>query len=117
MLLELFELRMDHACEQASRAVEIVLSSSLDSRQCLRFKMLLKYRGQELNTNISFSNFLSVPGTSRQKIPGYPATKLVFLVFEGHTELFGPHPFMWKTPTPLEDIQTQKLWSVLFSLA
>ena len=33
------------------------------------------------------------------KIPGYPAKKFVFPGFEGHTELFGPHPFMWKTPT------------------
>ena len=28
--------------------------------------------------------------------------------FEGHTERFGPHPFRWKTPTPPENIRTQK---------
>ena len=36
------------------------------------------------------------------------AKSLVSLVFEGHTELFGPHPFTWKTPTPPEDIRTKK---------
>ena len=43
------------------------------------------------------------------KIPGCPAQqKLVSLGFEGHTELFGPHPFTSKTPTLPEDILTQK---------
>ena len=47
-----------------------------------------------------FSNF---SGTSRmsQKNPGISRQKsLVSLGFERHTELFGPHPFTWKTPTP-----------------
>ena len=32
---------------------------------------------------------------------------------EGHAELFGPHPFTWKTPTPPEDVRTQKFGFVL----
>ena len=27
---------------------------------------------------------------------------------KGRIELFGPHPFTWKTPTPLENIRTKK---------
>ena len=55
--------------------------------------------------------FLKLFGHHRDippKIPGYPAKKLVSLGFEGHTELCGPHPFTWKTPTPPEDIRTKK---------
>ena len=67
-------------------------------------------RGQKLNTNFVFSNFRAPPG--------YPSNirpkKFVFPGFEGHTEVFGPHPFTWKTPTPPENIQTQKLGFVLF---
>ena len=33
--------------------------------------------------------------------------------FKGHTDLPGPHPFMWKTPTPLKDTRTQKFGFVL----
>ena len=29
-----------------------------------------------------------------------PPKKFDFPGFEGHTELFGPHPFVWKTPHP-----------------
>ena len=36
------------------------------------------------------------------------AKKFGFPGFEGHTELFGTHPFTWKTPTPPEDIRTKK---------
>ena len=70
--------------------------------------------GRELNTNFFFSNFrapLGYPG----KLPGYPATrKFDFPGFEAHTKLFGPHPFTWKTPTPPENIRTQKFGFVLF---
>ena len=48
-------------------------------------------------------------------LPGYPAKsrdippkKFDSLGFEGHTELFGPHPFTQKTPTPPEDISGLK---------
>ena len=33
----------------------------------------------------------------------------ISLGFEWRTQLFGPHPFTWKTPTPPEDIQTKEL--------
>ena len=59
-------------------------------------------RGRELNPNIFFSNFSFASGISRQN-PGISRQKKFdSLGFEGHTELFGPHPFTWKTPTPPE---------------
>ena len=42
------------------------------------------------------------------KFRDIPPQKFDSLGFEGHTELFGPHPFTWKTPTPPENIRTQK---------
>ena len=48
--------------------------------------------------------FWDIPAKSRD----IPPKKFDFLGFEGHTELFGPHPFTWKTPTPPENIRTQK---------
>ena len=58
-------------------------------------------RERKLNQNFFFSNFSGTPGISRQN-PG------IFPGFEGRTELFGPHPFVWKTPTPPENIRAQK---------
>ena len=55
-------------------------------------------RGRELNTTFFSQTCRALPGC-----PGI----LVSLGFEGHTELFGPHPFTWKTPTPHEDIRTK----------
>ena len=43
-----------------------------------------------------FGRFRDVPAKSRD----IPPKKFDSLGFEGHTELFGPHPFTWKTPTP-----------------
>ena len=51
-----------------------------------------------------------IPAKSRD----IPPKKFDFPGIEGHTELFGPHPFMWKTPTPLENIRTWKFAFVLF---
>ena len=49
------------------------------------------------------------------KILGYPTQKSDFPGFEGHTKFLGPHPFMWKTPTPPEYIRTQKFaWFQFF---
>ena len=45
-----------------------------------------------------------IPAKSRD----IPPKKFDFPGFEGHTELFGPHPFTWKTPTPPENVRTQK---------
>ena len=36
-----------------------------------------------------------------------PPKKFDFPGFEEHAELFGPHHFTWKTPTPPENIRTQ----------
>ena len=43
-----------------------------------------------------------------------PPKKFDFPGFEGHIEFFGPHPFTWKTPTPPENIRTQKFVFALF---
>ena len=51
-----------------------------------------------------FGRFRDIPAKSRD----IPPKKFDSLGFEGHTELFGPHPFTWKTPTPPENIRTQK---------
>ena len=65
-------------------------------------------RGQKLNPNVFFlklfGRFRDTPAKSRD----IPPKKFDSLGFEGHTELFGPHPFTWKTPTPPENIRTQK---------
>ena len=70
-------------------------------------------------TQTPFSQtFQALPG-SPGKIPDIPPKKFDFPGFEGHIELFGPHPFTWKTgsPTPPDNIRTQKLGFVLFSRA
>ena len=54
------------------------------------------FRAQESRTLANFSK------------EDIPPKKFDSLGFEGHTELFGPHPFTWKTPTPSENIRTQK---------
>ena len=57
-------------------------------------------RERKLNTNFFFSNFSGTSGISRQN-PGISHPKsLISPGFEGHTELFGPHPFTWKDPQP-----------------
>ena len=57
--------------------------------------------------SVCFTNFSGTSGiwSYPSKIPGYPFD---FPGFEGHTELFGPHPFTRKTPTPPENIRTKK---------
>ena len=66
------------------------------------------FRERKLNTNFFFSNFSGNSEISRQN-PGISRPKsLISLGFEGRIELFGPHPFTWKTPTPPENIWTQK---------
>ena len=65
----------------------------------------------------TFFYFLGLFGRRRDIPPNsrdIPPKKFDFAGFEGHTELFGPHPLMWKTPTPPENIRTQKSGFVLF---
>ena len=61
---------------------------------------------------------LEIPdlGTSWQKSRDIPPKSLVSLSFEGHTKLFGPPSLTWKTPTPPEDIRTEKFGFVLIFL-
>ena len=61
-----------------------------------------------------FSQTFRAPPGYPGKIPGYPTKKFDFHGFEGHTELFVPHPFTWKTTTPRENIRAQKFGFVLF---
>ena len=72
-------------------------------------------RGQKLNTNFFicklFGHRRDIPAAKSRDIP---PKKFDFPGFEGHTELFGPHPFTWKAPTPPENIRTQKFGFVLF---
>ena len=51
-----------------------------------------------------FGHPRDIPAKSRD----IPPKKFDFPGFEGHTELFGPHPFVWKTPTPPENVRAQK---------
>ena len=73
--------------------------------------------GQRTNTNLVFTNFSGAPGISQPKSRDIPLKGLFSLGFKGHTELFGPHPFTWKTPTLQKDIQTQKFEFVLLCCA
>ena len=65
--------------------------------------------------------FLSQTFRHRRDIPAksrdIPPPKIDFPGFEGHAELFSPDPFLWKSPTPPENIQTQKFGVLLFFVA
>ena len=75
-----------------------------------------------MRTNFFCTNFLNTPrGTGH---PGkFPGTSQIPLrtqerqAFEGGHELFGHHPFAWKTRTPPGGLQTKNLIFVLFFLA
>ena len=69
-------------------------------------------RGRKMSTNFFCTNFLNTP-----RGPGHPSkipgTSQVppqgRQTFEGGHELFDPHPFAWKTPTPPGGLRTPKL--------
>ena len=46
-----------------------------------------------------------------------PPKNLVFVGFGGDAELFDPHRFTWKTPTPSENIGLKNLGCALFSVS
>ena len=74
-------------------------------------------QGQKLNVNFFSQTFRATPGYPG-KIPGYPARKVCFpSVSRDIPNFLAPTPFTSKTPTPPEDIQTQKLGFVLLFLA
>ena len=72
-------------------------------------------RGRKMRTKFFCTNFLNtargpghpgkIPGTSR--IPFFKTQGRQS--FEGGHEVFGHHPFAWKTPTPPGGLRTQKL--------
>ena len=73
-------------------------------------------RGRELNTNLYFLKLFGHPRDIPAKSRDIAPKSLVSLDFGGHTELLGPHPFTWKTPTPPENIRTKKFgFGFLFS--
>ena len=72
-------------------------------------------RGRKMSTNFLCTNFSNIP-----RGPGHPGknpgTSQVppfetegRQTFEGGHELFGHHPFAWKTPTPANGLRTQKV--------
>ena len=68
------------------------------------------HRERKLNPNFFFpkklfGQFRDIPVKSRD-IP--PKQNWFSPGFRGHTELFGPHPFVWRNPTPPENIRAQK---------
>ena len=75
----------------------------------LHFCAKIRSAGPALVTKIEHKLFFlelfgrprDIPAKSRD----IPPKKFDFPGFEGHTELFGPHPFVWKTPTPPENIR------------
>ena len=81
-------------------------------------------RERKMRTNFLSTNCLNtpkgpghpgeIPGTSQ--VPPYESQRRQ--TFEGEHEVFDPHPFAWKTPTPPGGLRTQKvIISVLFFLA
>ena len=68
-----------------------------------------------IRTNFFGINFLNTPrGPGHPgKIPGTSQIPLFETqgrqTFEGEHELFGHHPFAWKTPTPPGGLRTQKV--------
>ena len=68
-----------------------------------------------MRMNFSCRNFLNTPRAPGHpgKIPGTSQIPLFETqgrrTFEGEHELFGHHPFAWKTPTPSGGLRTQKV--------
>ena len=76
-----------------------------------------KVRGRELNTNFFVYNLSGFPGYPG-KHPGISRQKVWFpWASKDKPNLFGPHPFMQKTPTLPEDIRTKKFGFGFLSLA
>ena len=72
-------------------------------------------RERKMRTNFCCTNFLNTPrGPGHPgKIPGTSQIPLFETqgrqTFEGGHEVFGHHPFAWKTPTPPGSLRTQKV--------
>ena len=76
-------------------------------------KSTQKFREQKSNTYL-FCSIFSDPPAPQQKSLDIPPKGLFSLGFEGHTELFGPHPFTWKPPPyGLETTVYRPRWSTV----
>ena len=84
-------------------------------RRTDRTGLTVSYRERKMRTNFFCTNFLNTP-----RGPGHPCkspgTSQIPLfeaqgrqTFEGEQQVFGHHPFAWKTPTPLGGLRTQKV--------
>ena len=73
-------------------------------------------RERKMRTNFFCTNFLNTPRGQGHpgKIPGTSQIPLFETqgrqTFEGGHEVFGHHPFVWKTPTPPSGLRTQKVY-------
>ena len=99
--------KMEVLVSQLPWANEIVSNLTQNKAQFCNCNGCL-IREQKLNLNFFFSNFSGTSGKIPAKSRDIPPKKFDFPGFEGHTELFGPHPFVWKTPTPPENIRAQR---------
>ena len=85
------------------------MSQNFSRTEVLEVLHIDLFRERKLNTNFFFSQtFRAPPGYPGKIWRDIPPKKFDFPGFEEHIELFGPHPFMWKTPTPPEKIRTKK---------
>ena len=73
------------ACARTTKFLDYIICT---------FKMLLSWRFPHKKSSV----FDDSPPPQKFDFPG----------FEGRIEFFGPHPFTWKTPTPLGNIRTKK---------
>ena len=72
--------------------------------KCTSWTETLKFAGNENWTQTFFSQTFRAPTAYASKIPGYPAQKVWFPWVSRDIPNFSPHPFMWKTPTPLKSL-------------
>ena len=70
--------------------------------------------GPENSTQTFFLKLFGHHRDISAKSRDIPPKKLDFTGFEGHTELFGPRPFVGKTTAPPENIRTPEFGFVLF---
>ena len=89
------------------RYQRVSIRTALVSHFCSGF--LFWIRGQELNANIFFSNFLGTSGISRQNSRDMPPRNFGFLCSEGHTELLVPTPSRGRPP-PTRRYPDAKVW-------
>ena len=75
---------------------------------CVRFLQGLKIEHKLFFLKL-FGQFRDIPAKSRD----IPPKMFDFPGFEGHIELFGPHPFTWEDPIPHRKYPDSKVWFFL----